>query len=344
MSEKRKPGNVMAGNIENVIKSQTKTLDETTTKEEVKKKLAPSTLPDEVYKSKEKKPEEDKMVFKGFQYSSVTVAKAESYLPVANIKLRQSPIVFEEELNLAQTIIEEKDILMDTLVLLYNHIVEGPKEMTDSLGSFLSHLHEQDMQPLLYGFYLNSYGPEIEPDEEVNCVECGGKHKIQKINLLDIYSEVPFDGEAFESLGVLHELDLSEEGTPAKFYLKFPTMDSYKADKKVSKKTFLSDISSGELVEYVKKFDYDGKEYDDYDSIKSAIGSLNVPSRRKLKKAIDENFKKYGIKFIYKWKCQNEVDDPDNIKENAKKICNKENEKNYKINELFFREISESIS
>lgn len=333
-------GNIM--NVGNILEAQADTVKEKTTKEEVKEKIGSPAMfqPPTQTQPDEKK----KMVFKGFQYSDTTCAKVETYLPVLNVKVRQSPIHFQEELNLAQTIIMEKDVVMDILNILYRHIVEGPVELTTSLESFLKHLPEPDYEPLLYGFFLNSYGPEVKVDDTFKCVECGKEHKVETINLLNLYKETAFEGEAFECLKLNEELSLSDCGINASLYLKIPTMDAYIIDKKISKTNFLNELTSGNLAEYVQTVSYDGNDFTDKESILNAINTLNVQGRKKLKKVIEEKFNKYGTKFMYEWTCSGKVPDTDSIKEKAEKNCGKLNSKRYKIADLFFREISESIS
>ena len=85
-------------------------------------------------------------------------------------------------------------------------------------------------------------------------------------------------------------------------------------------------------------------EYTDEENIKQAIDLLPPKARKFIRKYIIDNFNKYGSKIKYTWVCKNEVSDPDSISKDAKKSCNKENEVHFRMTDLIFREILESIS
>jgi len=338
-----KSGNIMHQNVSNILEAQKDVLKENTTAEEVKEKIGKPAMFEPPTKS-EPQEEKGKMVFKGFKYSDTSCAKVETYLPVLNTKVRQTPILFQEELNLAQTIITDKDVMMDTLTILYQHIVEGPTEITPSFETFLKNVPEPDYDALLYGFFLNSYGPDVKVEDTLKCINCGKEHFVESINLLNLYKETPYEGEAFECLKVIEEVNLNDCGIDASFFLKMPSLEIYSQDKKISKRNFISELTSGNFADYICKLVYAGEEFTDKESIVNAINTLNVTARRKLKKVINDKYNKYGIKFTYEWTCDGKVPDTDSIKEKAEKKCNKANTKNYRIFDLFFREISESIS
>jgi len=341
-----KAGNIMHQNVGNILEAQKEGLKEQTTKEEVKEKIGKPAMFDPSLKPAQpaQQDEKSKMVFKGFQYSDTSCAKVETFLPLLNTKIRQSPILFEEELNLAQTIITEKDVMMDTLSILYKHIVEGPVEVTQSFESFLKNVPDPEYDAMLYGFFLNSYGPTVKVEDTLKCISCGKEHFVESINLLELYKEVPFEGEPFECLKYVEEVNFKDCGLDASFFLKIPTLEIYSEDKKISKRNFLNEITSGNVAEYVSRMVIGDQEFSDKESIMNAIKTLNVNARRKLKKVIDEKFSKFGVSFTYEWTCSGKVPDADSIKEKAEKTCAKANSKRYRIFDLFFREISESIS
>ena len=335
----------IASNIGKVVDEQKDLLKETITPEEVQQKLAKPV----VYVDKDKKESQGnskkKMVFQGFQYSEETEAKSEIFLPLLNVKIRQTPIIFKEELAIAQTIIQEKDVSLDIIQTIFRHIIEGPEDMIKDFESFLARLHNQDLQSLIYGFYLTSYGPIHKLNETLICKECGGEHTIKEINLIDIYKEEAFPGKPFESLDYEETLDLSDCGIKdVIFYLKFPLMSNYDFGKNISKENYIKEVASTSLSAYVSRFSNKGIIYDDKESIENAVNTLNVKGRRALKKKLDETILKYGVKLEYTWVCKNQVKDEKALQENATKICGTENIRRYIMNDLFFREISESVS
>jgi hypothetical protein len=343
MNENNNTPQDVAENLGNILNAQKKSMEEPVQATDVKNKIkAPS-----MHVNEESKPTEETskfITFKGFNYSKERVAKSEVSLPILRTNLRLSPIVFKEELALAQTLIEDKDITMDVLQLLYSHIVEGREVFTKSFESFVKHLLEDDLMSLLYGFFINSYGTEVVLDKSIPCSKCGHKHKIEKLNLIEIYNETPFDGDELSALKFEKECNLSEYGIDATFYLKFNNMESTLKRQNISKNNFLNEIASGDIINHVDRFEHGGTIFKDNNSIKNAVDTLNSDSRKAIKTCIKENFEKYGMKLKYKWTCKGLVPDPDALKENARKECSHTNEIPIQINELFFREISESIS
>ena len=344
MSEepRMRPGNI-AQNLGNILQAQKEATKETVTAEEVREKL-------ETAKAQEAPAQEKKFVFKGFVHKSEPAAKAETHLPVTNVAVRQSSIVYKEEVNLAQTIIKEEDLFTEMLKLLYSHLVEGPSEIMGSFENFLNNIAEQDVEALLYGFYLTSYGPDVNLDETYTCAECGGKHEVKKINLIELYKEKSFEGSPYQALNEEKSIDLNDCDLPnTVFYFKFPTLTRAINAKNVTKNNFLNEIANSSIANFMSRFatlDESGTpvEYADAESIKSAIDTLNVKARKKIKKFLQENFFEYGLKFEYAWTCNNMVPDKDAISENAKKKCMHNNTHKYSINNLFFREISQSVS
>ncbi len=334
-----KPGNI-AQNIGNILQAQRDGANETSTKDTVKETLekAKETVQDNLEGRDGSKP-----VFKGFKHKSE--AKSEITLPVTNIALRQSSIIYREEVNLAQTIIKEEDLFMDLLKLLWNHIIEAPASVTKSFESFLENVAEPDVEAMLYGFYLTSYGPEVKTDETLVCANCGGKKKVEGFNLINLYQETTFSGKPFEAIQREQMLVVDDGVT---FYFRFPSLKKATSTKNVSKTNFLNEIASSAIANYTSRFSVvDGdtvKEYSDQDSIKNAVETLSVNARKQIKKYLQENFFKFGIKFEYKWKCENMIPDPEALNEKSKKVCGHENTHRYTINNLFFREISESVS
>jgi hypothetical protein len=341
MSENSNTPDDVAKNLGNVLSAQKKSMEEPVKKEDVKQKIQTPRIHNH---TPQENTSNEFVPFKGFNYSKETIAKTEITLPVLKTSVRLSPIVFKEELAIAQTMIEDKDITLDVLQLLFRHIVEGPNVLTESFDSFVKHLLEVDFSTLLYGFYINSYGIEPVLDLKIPCSECGHKHEIKKINLIDLYNETTFEGEEFEALNFEKECDISDYGLDAKFHFRFNNMERHLKMKNISKSNFLNEIASGDIIDHVDRFTTNGSEYEDEESIKNAIETLTSSARKVVKDCIKENFSKYGMKLIYKWKCNGKVPDPNALKENAKKECMHENELPIQINELFFREISESIS
>lgn len=333
-----KPGNI-AANIGKLIQDK----DTPKRPEKNDTPLKPALAPKKEEPRVEPKKEES-IIFNGFKHNLPTDIKSDVFLPITNVSIRLSPIVFGEEVNMAQTAIKEEDLFMETLKLLYNHLVEGPELITKSFDSFLSNIAELDYNAMLYGLYLISYGPEVEIGDTVKCADCGFEKKVDKINLIDLYVEKPFEGKEYEAIKTEKELDLTDCGLEGvKFFFKFPTLERPTKSKSASKSNFMSEIAKTPILNYMSKFIYSGKEYSDKASMEKAVDTLNVKARRKIRKFLEKEFFDYGIKFKYKWTCKNRVIDEDAINE-SKQPCEKENQTLYNINDLFFRQISESIS
>lgn len=344
MTETVQPGNI-ARNMASILESQKNLADEGVKPEDVKQTLSAPALYDGPIKSPVTKTEKEKRVFKGVQYSTDVAAKIESYIPIANVKTRLRSMTLKEELNIAQTIINKSDVGFELIQLSYNHLIEGPTRLTESLESFLKNSHEKDIDAYLYGIYLNSYGPVIKVEDKLTCSDCGYEHPVETINLLDLYKEEPYMGEPFSSIEFSEEVDLANFGAAGiKIIVGFPTLEKYDPSKNITKANFLHDVAHETFTPYIKEV-IDGTEsYTDPESIVNAVESLNPPSRKMIKSIINERFLKYGIKFLYEWTCENQVKDPDAVSDTAKKKCGCKNEKKYRIHDLFFREVLESIS
>lgn len=276
-----------------------------------------------------------KKVFKGFFDSTSKIfSKTEIFLPVTKISVKQSPLLFKEEVALAQTIIKEEEIYLELLKLLFSHIVDGDPKILESFESFLNNVCEADLETLLYGFYLCSYGPEIEVNDEHKCQKCEKTRKVTKLNLVEMYEDTPVDLGPFEAVTKEFDLDLSNSGLPnTVFYFKFPTL------KKTSERVFpvennkdvLGDLFSMTISNYLVKVKIENEIFDDKESILNAVNTLPPQARKVVKNKIKDSFLKYGAKLVYKWKCED-------------KKCQNENTVRYMITNFFFREISESVS
>jgi len=345
--EQVKPGNI-AMNMGNILKAQQDAVKEETIKEQVKERLDEAKKEEDI--DKPKKEDKKPMVFGGFQYNLESSPKSEVHLGITNADVRFTPIIYREEVDLAQTIVKEEDLFMEILKLLYKHISEGPDRITKSFDDFLTNVVEKDSKDLLYGFHLVSYGPEVEIKETLVCQECGQDHKVEKLNLIDLYECQEWEGEPFHALDELVELDLTDCELPGtKFYFRFPSLLKTTEAKTMSKSNFLHEIANNAISNFMAKFtmvaeDETILEYSDPKSLKNAIETLGVKARKKVKKFLEDRFFKYGVKLIYRWECNNKVKDEDALDEKATKLCKHKNELEYNINDLFFREISESVS
>ena len=168
--ERPRPGNIMAQPVE----------------ERKPVVLKPGTAPENlvaVKKTTKKQEEKGKVVFKGFTHQLKTTAKVAVYLPVSNVEVRVSPITYDEEISMAQVIVNPTDVLMEVVKIVFNHIVEGPEELTKSFDSFIDNLVEPDLTALVYGLYLCSYGSTLELKEPLVCKACGAYNKKEIISV-----------------------------------------------------------------------------------------------------------------------------------------------------------------
>lgn len=328
--ERPRPGNIMAQPVEErkpVVNKPTS---------------APENLV-AVKKPAKKQEEKGKVVFKGFTHQLKTTAKVAVFLPVSNVEVRVSPITYDEEITMAQVIVNPTDVLMEVVKIVFNHIVEGPEELTKSFDSFIDNLVEPDLSALLYGLYLCSYGSALELKEPLVCKSCGCKHEVKELNLAKIYNEVSFEGKPFESAKCRTSIDMSEYGLAGvKFNIKMPvlrkTLDNDEDD--------IKSISISKIEKYLENvtiMNENGVEetFTDNESLYNAVSTLPPSARRKLINILEENYFKYGITFKYSWKCHNVVDDEKAL--GGRRKCETENEYTPTVEQEFFRQVYDAL-
>lgn len=307
--------------------------------------IQPSMSPDNLVNMtnlKKSSTSKGKVVFKGFTHQLKTINKVSVFLPVSNAEVRVCPILYGEEISMAQTLINPTDVLMEVIKIVYNHIVEGPELLTKSFDSFLDNLVEPDLSALVYGLYLCSYGSTIKPGK-IKCDKCGNEQLLSDLNLATLYKETPFEGGEFEVLKHKTSLDMTEHGLPGVvFNIRIPvlrkTIESENDDIKTASITRIE-----KYLENVVVKNEQGQEevYTDYESLYNAVSTLPPVARHRLQEVLDKDYFKYGITFEHEWKCNSIVNDDKVL--GGKRKCDHVNKYVPTVEQEFFRKVYDAL-
>lgn len=336
-----RPGNMMQ-NLPNQqpVQSQQPAVQET--KPAIQPTMAPTNNLVNMTNLKKSDTSKGKVVFKGFSHQLRTTNKVSVFLPVSNAEVRVCQILYNEEIGMAQTLINPSDVLMEVVKIVYNHIVEGPEILTKSFDSFLDNLVEPDLSALVYGLYVCSYGPTIKIGE-VECEECKGKHVLPDLNLNQLYKETPFEGEEFAVLKHRTSLDMAEYGLPGvTFNIRIPvlrkTLESENDDIKTASITRIEKYLENVVIKNEQGQD---ETYTDYESLYNAVATLPPVARHRLQEVLDKDYFKYGISFEHEWKCTNVVNDDKVL--GGKRKCEHVNKYIPTVEQEFFRKVYDAL-
>ncbi len=222
--------------------------------------------------------------------------------PQTNLSFTLRTLTVQEEERLKGSFVTPQKIVDHLNKCIYDSIVQKPEDIVD-YKIFLEKITTKDRDALLYGLYHITY-EEIR-NYDVTCSSCNKSHSIT-VKASDTFSTNPYKGKNILDEEVAVKLPITNNVSvvirQATLANEVDILHSFSGSAE-----FSSDIVSETL--FIKRFEEDVEEqvtptiYDDRKDIIEAFGSLPAKDKRKLIKAYQDNFGKYGCSLKMRVFC-----------------------------------------
>jgi len=237
-------------------------------------------------------------------------------------------LVVGDEDRLLQSSTFAYSVLDNINKVIWSCIVNKPDNITD-FNAFLANTTQKDRDAFVYSILQAS--DEDKQVIDVTCAYCGTKQTVE-ISLESCFNANIYPGEPGEMINNVVDINVELKNHIVNAKLKVPTLAREKEifyhfgqrNLPLHVLTLLLHISELNIID--KKTDKPIQEAKILPDIEATLVPLPHKVRRKLTKAISDNFAQYGMNLQYKFFC-------------SKPDCGKENIHELDVTDLLFRTI-----